>query len=134
MCSTASIYSSAEPNAIQIILAPKPSIVQHLNTKSPGISDATQPTQLELAKEGQTHLAAVPVAYERLLFDVVRGQRHLFVEADEVEAAWAVVDPVLKKFESSRKQPVIYELGAHGPAETDALLRKYKFGTTVDQL
>ena len=134
LCCSASIYSSATPNALQILLAPKPSIVQHLNTKSPGISDDTHCTQLELAKEGETHLKAVPTAYERLVFDVIRGHRHLFVEADEVEAAWAVVDPVLKKFEGEKKQPVIYQLGAHGPKETDALLKKYKFETTVDKL
>ena len=131
----AAVYSSASPNQVQILLAPKPSIVQQINTKSPGISDDTQPTQLELVKEGETHLKAVPTAYERLVFDVIRGHRHLFVEADEVEAAWAVVDPLLKRLEGSGgKQPVIYQFGAHGPSSTDALLSKYHFGTTVDKL
>ena len=130
----ASIYSSAAPNKVQILLAPKPSIVQHLNTKSPGIADDTQPTQLELAKEGETLLTAVPTAYERLVFDVIRGHRHLFVEADEVEAAWAVVDGLLKRVEGSGKQPMIYEFGAKAPSETDALLSKYQFGTTAEKL
>ena len=119
---------------MQILLAPKPSVIQHLNTKSPGIADDTQSTQLELAKEGETLLKSVPTAYERLVFDVIRGHRHLFVEADEVEAAWAVVDPLLKRIEGGGKQPVIYQFGAHGPASADALLSKYKFGTTIDEL
>ena len=128
------MYPSAAPNKVQILLAPKPSIVQHLNTKSPGIGDDTQSTQLELVKEGETHLKAVPTAYERLVFDVIRGHRHLFVEADEVEAAWAVVDPLLKRLEGSGTQPVKYQFGAHGPPNTDTLLSKYHFGTTVDKL
>lgn len=69
------------------------------------------------------------------MFDVIRGHRHLFVEADEVEAAWAVVDGLLKRLEGGGgKQPEVYELGAHGPASADALLSKYKLGTTIDKL
>ncbi len=36
-----------------------------------------------------------PEAYERLLMDVVRGNPMLFMRRDEVEAAWAWIDPIL---------------------------------------
>ena len=37
-----------------------------------------------------------PDAYERLLMDVVRGNATLFMRRDEVEAAWAWVEPILE--------------------------------------
>ena len=37
-----------------------------------------------------------PDAYERLLMDVVRGNPTLFMRRDEVEAAWAWVEPILE--------------------------------------
>jgi glucose-6-phosphate 1-dehydrogenase len=49
--------------------------------------------------------------YERLLGDAVRGDTSLFTQDDSVEAAWRVVDPVLKG-----GLPVIeYEPGTWGP-------------------
>ena len=34
-------------------------------------------------------------AYERLLTDAMKGDQLLFVRQDAVEAAWAIVDPIL---------------------------------------
>jgi len=57
-------------------------------------------------------------AYERLLTDAMRGDALLFVREDAVEAAWAIVDPIL-----GNVGPVeIYEPGAWGP-NADALAR-----------
>ena len=56
-------------------------------------------------------------AYERLLGDAVRGDSTLFARADEVEAAWRVVDPLL-----TANTPVHeYAPGTWGPIEADAL-------------
>jgi glucose-6-phosphate 1-dehydrogenase len=59
--------------------------------------------------------------YERLLEDAMSGDRMLFTRQDTVEAAWAVVDPVLKKHPRS----VPYPRGSWGPKEADALIAKY---------
>jgi glucose-6-phosphate 1-dehydrogenase len=54
-------------------------------------------------------------AYERLLGDAMRGDSTLFARADEVEAAWRVVDPVL-----GAATPVSeYAPGTWGPPEAD---------------
>jgi len=58
--------------------------------------------------------------YERLLGDAMSGDRTLFTREDASEAAWAVVDPVLK--EHPRSLP--YEQGSWGPKEADALIAK----------
>jgi glucose-6-phosphate 1-dehydrogenase len=56
--------------------------------------------------------------YERLLGDAMAGDGALFTREDSVEAAWAVVDPVLKKHDRVR----IYKPGTWGPKEANSLL------------
>ncbi|MBV8715241.1 MAG: glucose-6-phosphate dehydrogenase [Chloroflexi bacterium] len=56
-------------------------------------------------------------AYERLLTDAIMGDRLLFVREDAVDAAWAIVEPVL-----GNCTPVYpYQPGSWGPAEADHL-------------
>ena len=59
--------------------------------------------------------------YERLLEDAMSGDRMIFTREDNVEAAWAVVDPVLKDHHPS----IPYPRGSWGPKEADALIAKY---------
>ena len=56
--------------------------------------------------------------YERLLGDAMAGDGALFTREDAVEAAWAVVDPVLKTHHRARP----YKRGSWGPKEADALI------------
>jgi glucose-6-phosphate 1-dehydrogenase len=55
--------------------------------------------------------------YERLLGDAMEGNGALFTREDAVEAAWAVVQPVLVKHGPVRP----YRRGSWGPREADAL-------------
>lgn len=57
--------------------------------------------------------------YERLLGDAMVGNGALFTREDAVEAAWAVVDPVLKKHPRARP----YKRGSWGPKQADALIK-----------
>ncbi len=56
--------------------------------------------------------------YERLLGDAMAGDGALFTREDAVEAAWAVVDPVLKKHHRTRP----YQRGSWGPKEAGKLI------------
>jgi len=56
--------------------------------------------------------------YERLLSDAMVGDGALFTREDAVEAAWAVVDPVLKKHHRVRP----YRRGTWGPKEADTII------------
>ena len=56
--------------------------------------------------------------YERLLSDAIRGDTSLFTQDDCVEAAWRVVEPILKA-----GAPVIsYDAGTWGPAASSGIL------------
>ena len=58
--------------------------------------------------------------YERLLGDAMSGEGALFAREDAVEAAWAVVDPVLK----NHPKAFPYQRGSWGPKEADVLIAK----------
>lgn len=56
--------------------------------------------------------------YERLLGDAMAGNGALFTREDAVEAAWAVVDPVLNK----HPRTLPYRRGSWGPKQADTLI------------
>jgi glucose-6-phosphate 1-dehydrogenase len=58
--------------------------------------------------------------YERLLSDAMAGDETLFTREDAVEAAWAVVDPVLDTHHRVHR----YQPGSWGPKQADALIVK----------
>ncbi len=61
--------------------------------------------------------------YERLLHDCMVGDATLFQRADQVEAGWAVVDPIQKAWEIMPAPSFPnYEAGSWGPKEADDLL------------
>jgi len=63
--------------------------------------------------------------FERLLLDALRGDQTLFTRGDEVEAAWRVVDSILRFTESTEfPPPRPYEAGTWGPREADELLAR----------
>ena len=59
--------------------------------------------------------------YERLLEDAMSGDHMLFTREDTVDAAWAVVDPVLRNHPAA----IPYQRGSWGPKEADALIAAY---------
>ncbi len=67
-------------------------------------------------------------AYERLIHDVMVGDRTLFTTSAAIERLWEVADPVMR-----RPPPVeTYEPGSWGPAATDALLHPHRWHMPVD--
>ncbi|MCP5073985.1 MAG: glucose-6-phosphate dehydrogenase, partial [Rhodobacteraceae bacterium] len=65
-----------------------------------------------------------PDAYERLVLDVVRGNQTLFMRRDEVEAAWAWVDPILQAWEETGQKVKNYKAGTWGPSTSIALIER----------
>ncbi len=63
-------------------------------------------------------------AYERLLLDAMRGDATLFARRDEVEAAWALIDPVTAAYASGRVAVESYEPGGTGPDGAEALVAR----------
>ncbi len=66
----------------------------------------------------------VPDAYERLIMDVIRGNQTLFMRGDEVEAAWAWTDPIIKGWEERGERPSAYDPGSSGPEDAQILMHR----------
>ena len=63
-------------------------------------------------------------AYATLINDCMRGDATLFDRADGVEAAWALVNPILEYFETHKPEFPNYAAGTWGPKEADELLER----------
>ncbi len=105
------------PNALIIRLQPDEGITLSITTKDPGPGGfRMRETPLDMSFGARAGTAwRMPDAYERLVLDVVRGNQTLFMRRDEVEAAWAWVDPIIAAWEASGATPEAYDPGSDGP-------------------
>ena len=64
------------------------------------------------------------IAYERLLMDIIRGNQTLFMRRDEVDAAWAWIDPIRDAWAQYQYRPKSYTAGTWGPGAANALISR----------
>jgi glucose-6-phosphate 1-dehydrogenase len=68
---------------------------------------------------------APAVGYETLIYDCLLGDATLFQRADQVESAWALVEPVLKGWASTTPRHFPnYNAGSEGPIAANDLLAR----------
>jgi len=94
--------------------SPDVNIALGAQIKKPGDKMLAEPTELKVVNHpGGEEMDA----YERLLGDAMRGDGTLFARQDGVEAAWAIVQPIL-----SGETPIhLYEKGTWGPSQAAQL-------------
>jgi glucose-6-phosphate 1-dehydrogenase len=97
-------------------LSPDSAIALAARVKLPGEEFKGEPRELYLSEEQ----AGAESPYERLLGDAMKGDGALFTREVSVEAAWAVVEPVLKK----HHRALPYKRGSWGPKAADTLISK----------
>jgi glucose-6-phosphate 1-dehydrogenase len=105
-------------NTIRFRLSPEVSITLDARAKKPGEQMVGQPVALTVTEQPAQGTEGRMDAYERLLGDAMAGDATLFARQDVVEAAWAIVDPVIHGPSPLHR----YEPGTWGPAEADALV------------
>jgi glucose-6-phosphate 1-dehydrogenase len=105
-------------NYVRFRLSPEVVIAIGARAKKPGDRMTGNPVELSVmeAPAMDWHGGRME-AYERLLGDAMAGDATLFARQDVVEAAWAVVDPVLRA-----SIPITeYEPGSWGPEEAEPM-------------
>ena len=82
------------PNRLVISIQPEQEINLLFESKIPGLQMKLKPVEMDfMYKDAYTD--DIPEAYETLLLDVLEGDATLFMRADQVEAAWKVVMPII---------------------------------------
>jgi glucose-6-phosphate 1-dehydrogenase len=102
-------------NYLRFRVGPDLSLSIGARIKKPGAKLESMPTELSAVK---MDLKGELDAYERLLTDAMRGDQLLFVRQDAVEAAWAIVDPILGPDATPLHE---YQPGTWGPAEATGM-------------
>ena len=113
------------PNRLVATVSPHEEIVLEVVGKLPGQEMQLQPIDLPYCyTSGPGHLDS-PTAYERLLLDALHGDPTFFARADEVEAAWEIVEPVIERWRRELAPDFPnYAAGSSGPTAANDLLAR----------
>jgi glucose-6-phosphate 1-dehydrogenase len=113
-----------QPNSLLIRIQPEEGIQLRFQAKRPGLSMRLSTENLRFSYM-EAFKGEPPEAYENLLVDVILGDATLFMRADQVEAAWSVIDPILEVWKSA---PPIdfpnYSAGTWGPEASETLVAR----------
>ena len=122
------VFSEATPslgNYVRFRLAPHVAIALGARAKRPGEGMGGRPVELSVVEQP---LDSEMGDYERLLGDAISGDPTLFARQDVVEAAWAIVDPLI-----TNPGPMLeYEPGSWGPPLADRLVAEIGGWNTLD--
>jgi glucose-6-phosphate 1-dehydrogenase len=117
------VFKEAAPahgNYVRFRLSPDVIIAIGARAKHPGESMQGDHVELSVVERPEQGKSGRMEAYERLLGDAMDGDGTLFAGQAEVEASWAIVEPVL------RLEGPLYEYarGTTGPPEADRLVKR----------
>jgi glucose-6-phosphate 1-dehydrogenase len=111
-----SVPAHGPANYLRFRLSPSSAVALAARVKVAGKAFVGEQHELYLLDERPAEQAP----YARLLGDAMLGNGALFTREDVVEAAWAVVEPVLGK----HRRAIPYPRGGWGPKESDALIAR----------
>lgn len=112
------------PNVITLRIQPDEGIALRFAAKVPGARTQLRTVRMDFLY-GAAFGEAGPDAYERLLLDAMLGDPTLFTRRDEVESAWAIVQPILDAWaEPGAPPPLPYEAGTWGPHRAETMIAR----------
>ena len=113
-----------QPNRLAIRIQPNEGIMLRFQAKQPGPRMLLRPEELSFNYQDAFSTAS-PEAYETLLLDVMIGDSTLFMRADQIEAAWSAISPVLEAWQvSTPSEFPNYQAGTWGPQAAEALIAR----------
>ncbi len=113
-----------QPNYLIIDIQPMEGILLRFQAKQPSASLHLTPVDMHFTYQ-ETFKSKVREAYETLLSDVMMGDATLFMRADQVEASWSALTPILNAWAEQKPSDFPnYASGAWGPKAAEALIAK----------
>src|SRR4051794_4679831 len=115
-------FEKPAPNWLLLRIQPDEGIALEFGAKIPGPSMRVGDVRMDF--KYQDYFGTAPATgYETLLYDVMTGDATLFQRADNIEAGWSVVQPILNDWgKNPSKDLAFYPAGSQGPIEADELL------------
>lgn len=111
-------------NRLVISIQPDMAIRFQLQSKVPGLEMNLNTVDVVFDYAGNKKTDS-PEAYETLLLDAITGDQTLFMRADQVEAAWELIMPILNYWEKNKEQNFPnYSADSWGPENAEALIAK----------
>jgi len=111
-----------QPSRLVMSIQPDEGIVLGFQAKRPGPKMVLQPVDMRFNYR-ESFATPSPEAYVTLLWDVMNNDATLFMRADQVEAAWRLLMPVLDTWEANPANDFPnYAGGTWGPEATQGLL------------
>ncbi len=113
-----------QPNRLIIAIQPEEGILLRFESKQPGPSLHLAPVMMQFFYR-EAFKSQPADAYETLLLDIMKGDATLFMRADQAEAAWGVIQPILDVW--SEQHPTDfpnYQAGTWGPEQAEVLIAK----------
>ncbi len=112
------------PNVLAMRIQPDEGIMLRFAAKVPGLGLDVRTVNMDF-DYGTSFAVDSPDAYETLILDALLGDASLFTRADEVEAAWAVVTPIIECW-AAMPAPRFpnYAAGTWGPEAADELMAR----------
>jgi glucose-6-phosphate 1-dehydrogenase len=112
-----------QPNLLILHIQPNVGVFFQFNTKDFTAHNDIVPAKMDTSSfipdQGNT-----PEAYERLIYDILRGDASLFSRWDEVESAWSIADCIIKYREQIKVEFPNYKSGSLGPQRAFDLIEK----------
>ncbi|QLL32499.1 hypothetical protein HG536_0D00210 [Torulaspora globosa] len=122
------VFKNIPNNELVIRVQPNAAVYLKFNAKTPGLSNATQVTDLDLTYSSRYKDFWIPEAYEVLIRDALLGDHSNFVRDDELEISWSLFTPLLQYLESpDAPTPEIYPYGSRGPHGLKDYLAKHNY-------
>jgi glucose-6-phosphate 1-dehydrogenase len=112
-----------DPNALTLRIQPEEGISLRFGAKVPSAGLRIRSVTMDF-QYMTTFLVETPEAYERLLLDCMIGDPTLFTRADEVEAAWKLIDPIEAAWRDGHPPLAMYAAGTWGPPAAAKLLQQ----------
>lgn len=113
------------PNRLIIRLQPQEQIALQIMNKTPDLEAIKlKPVTLDLNLTDAFRTERRRIAYERLIYDALKGSTFLFVRRDEVESAWRWIDRIADGWKERDMKCLPYSAGTWGPSSAFALTER----------
>jgi glucose-6-phosphate 1-dehydrogenase len=111
-------------NQLVIRIQPDEGILLKIGMKTPGAGFEVQNVNMDFHYSDLTS-QRIPSAYERLLYDTMKGDSTLFARTEEVLEAWKFLTPVIDCWKDDKDVPLFgYPAGTWGPKSADDLIEE----------